>query len=360
MKKIGVGIIGAGWWATECHLPELKRHLKAETLVVQRRDSEKRDQIARAFDIPNAVETLDEALCIPGLQAVVIASTPNMHFAQAKAAIERGLHVLIEKPMTMTLHESEELLKRAHSKGVQFLVSCPFHYAANSIALREMLREKRFGRIHLIQMHYTNFTRDLMAGRDFMEIFGGGAHDQISGTNSICPGAASYSDPAVAGGGQIYCQMSHVAAHLGFLFDGEPWTELFARFDNGGTHIDVTNLVNLKMRESGVCNITCSGLPMLSGRQYEVRIYGSKGMVLTDFYTGSLEWHDAKPERHIFCERQDHTDTYPMFAPVRNLVDVIAGDATNGSPAELGVYAMRLIEEAVRSANGAGNIISES
>ena len=84
--------------------------------------------MAKDFRAKHAVTDPIKLLDLPGLDAVVIATTPNMHHAQAKAALERGKHVLVEKPMTFTAAEAKELCDLADAKGVQLLISCPWHF----------------------------------------------------------------------------------------------------------------------------------------------------------------------------------------------------------------------------------------
>src|SRR5690349_12965112 len=94
MDKVKVAVIGAGWWGTAAHIPALKRHPQAELVAVQSRSLNKARKIAADFDIPHACTTAEEVLAIDGLNAVVVSSTPNVHYAHAKAALERGMHVL--------------------------------------------------------------------------------------------------------------------------------------------------------------------------------------------------------------------------------------------------------------------------
>ncbi|MGQ9815975.1 MAG: Gfo/Idh/MocA family protein [Candidatus Roseilinea sp.] len=98
MEKARIALISAGWWGTYAHIPALQQHPQAELVVVQSRSREKADKIAADFNIPMACVTLDEVLAIEGLPGVIVSSTPNAHYEQARAALERGLHVLVEKP----------------------------------------------------------------------------------------------------------------------------------------------------------------------------------------------------------------------------------------------------------------------
>jgi len=155
-------------------------------------------------------------LALPELDAVIISSTPNVHFAQAKAALERGLHVLIEKPMTLRASESEELIALADRKGVQFLISCPWHYTRHGSLARERLASGAIGEIRLVSVMMSNFTLGFYEGKSFAEAMSGSSGIDASLTPAIEPHRASYSDPATASGGHIYAQASHVFAYLGF------------------------------------------------------------------------------------------------------------------------------------------------
>ena len=113
MDRIGCAVIGAGWWGTTAHLPALLRHPRAELLAVQHHDPEQAERTGRDFGVPHAWSSTKRVLDLPDLRAVVISSTPNLHFRQAKAALERGIHVLIEKPMCFSAAQAWELVKLA-------------------------------------------------------------------------------------------------------------------------------------------------------------------------------------------------------------------------------------------------------
>ena len=134
------GVIGAGWWATAQHIPALKKHPKAELIAVQRRQQERADKVAQDFDIPHAFTTAEKLIALDDLDAVIISSTPNVHYSQTKAALERGLHVLIEKPMTIKLDQSRAMSFSA-------VVKCPYsRYACQALRVRSPNRRITDGR----------------------------------------------------------------------------------------------------------------------------------------------------------------------------------------------------------------------
>lgn len=351
---VGCAVVGAGWWGTEAHIPAIEAHPQARLLAVQKRTRAAAEKVARDFDVPHACTTMAEVLAVDGLRAVVISSTPNAHFDQARAALEKGCHVLIEKPMTISAAEAHELLRIAETRGVHFLISCPWHYTAHSTEARRLIQDGALGRIKMISVLMTNFSGGLYRGLPWDELSGASEASESAPEPYLAPGRASYSDPAIAGGGQIYCQVSHVAAHLAFL-TGARAAEVFARFDDDGTSVDVYDTLNLVFDNGALVSIASTGTTRLPERNYEVRIYGDEGALYMELWQGTMEHHSPSGGVHRYPQL-DAESVYPSRAPARNLIDVILGEAENGSPAVLGGAAMDIIEAACRSAATGQNV----
>jgi predicted dehydrogenase len=346
--RIRIGVVGAGWWATFAHIPALKSHPGTALIAVQSRDRAKAEKIARDFDVPHACTGVDELLDIPGLEAVVVSSTPNMHHSQAKAALERGLHVLIEKPMTFTAAEARELVEIAAAKKVQLLISCPWHYTAHGIEARRLIAAGEIGRIKMISVLMTNPIDKLLKGINTAPTHG---MDNVY----VEPRHGSYNDPAIAGGGQIYCQVSHAAAYLTFL-TGHRAAEVFARFDNDGSVNDIYDSINIRLENGALVSLASTGATPLCERAYEVRVFGSKGVLALELWKGTMSMAGFDDQLQEF-PALDEGATYPERAPALNFIDAIRGTAPNGSPGDLGLASMEIIEAACQSASGAGNII---
>ncbi len=354
MNTVRCAVIGAGWWGTTAHVPALKKHPDAELVAVHHHDPAQAKRIERDFNVPHAFASADDLLALPGLDAVVVSSIPALHYQHAKAALRRGLHVLIEKPMTLTVAEAKELVTLARKKGVQFVISCPWHFTAHGIEARRLIQSGALGNLKMISVLMTNFTQGLYQGLPWEKVFGHNPTLQNAAEPYLKPGRTSYSNPKLAGGGQIYCQVSHAAAYLGFLTNSEP-KEVFARFDKAGTSVDIYDVLNLKLANGALASIASTGATMLSDRHYEVRIYGTKGMILLDLWKGKLEFHDLQCHVKKYPDIPE-ADIYPMFAPTNNLVDAALGRAPNGSPATLGLYSMKIIDAACRSARTNRNV----
>ena len=95
---------------------------------------------------------------------------------------------------------------------------------------------------------------------------------------------------------------------------------------------------------------------MYSRRQFEVRAFGTEGMLLLELWQGTMEFHPRKGEVVVY-PTIDEKISYPMHDPANNLVDAALGRAENRSPGALGFYAMKIIEAACISARSGRNVL---
>ena len=346
MKKIRIGVIGAGWWATFAHIPAIQSHPHAELAAVQSRERAKAERAARDFGAKHACTSVRELLALEEIDAVIVASTPNVHFAQAKAALERGLHVLLEKPMTFTAGEARELVELAARKRLHLVMSCPWHFTRHSIEARRLIHSGALGEIKMISVLMTNPIDKLLRGINTSPTHG---MEKVY----VEPRPGSYSDPAIAGGGQIYCQVSHAAAYLAFLTDLRP-AEVFARLDRDGSPNDIYNALTVTLENGALVSLASTGATPLAERNYEIRVFGSKAILQLELWRGTMTMIDFADQRTDF-KPLAKDEIYPGQSPALNFIDVILGKAANGSPGELGLASMEIIEAACESAQTGRN-----
>jgi len=346
MKKVGIGVIGAGWWATFAHIPAVKSHPNAELVAVQSRERAKAEKIARDFGAKHACISVEEILALPEVNAVIVASTPNVHFAQAKAALESGRHVLIEKPMTFTAAEARELVELAAREKLELVISCPWHFTAHGLEARRLIQSGALGEIKLISVLMTNPIDKLLRGVNTSPTHG-------MADVYVEPRHGSYNDPAIAGGGQIYCQVSHAAAYLTFL-TGLRAAEVFARFDRDGSQNDIYNSLTITLENGAFVSLASTAATPLAERNYEVRVFGSKAILQLELWRGTMTLIDFSDQRTEFPPLAEN-EIYPAQSPVLNFIDVISGKAPNGSAGDLGLASMEIIEAACESAQTGRN-----
>src|SRR3989304_10310790 len=104
---INLGIIGCGWVAETLHLPVVRQldgirlHSACDT-----RDERLR-LVERDFGIPRRYDDWTKLMADPSLDAVLIATPADSHALLAGAAIEANKHVLVEKPLALTVADAE-------------------------------------------------------------------------------------------------------------------------------------------------------------------------------------------------------------------------------------------------------------
>ncbi len=151
---IGVAVVGFGLGGRVFHAPFVSAvpGLKLEA-IVQR----KGDEAAKAYPDVRVLRSFEEALGDAAVQLVVV-STPNeTHFALAKAALEAGKHVVIDKPFAATSAQAQELVALAAKKGLKVV---PFHnrrWDGDFLTVRKMIEEKTLGRLVTFESHFDRF-----------------------------------------------------------------------------------------------------------------------------------------------------------------------------------------------------------
>lgn len=339
-KVLNIGVIGAGWWATSAHIPGIIQNNKAKLVAVQNPVISKAQKIAYDFCAELAFDDYKELVTTANIDAVVISSTPNMHFEQAKFALENGKHVLLEKPMTFTVAQAKELCDLATENNLVLLISCPWHYTSHAIEAKRLIQDGALGKVKMISILMTNPIDKLLKGINTIPTHG--LNDVY-----IEPDPRSYSDPLVAGGGQIYTQVSHVGAYLSFLTDAEP-QEVYAKFDYDNSENDIYDTLLITMNDETLVTIASTGATPLSIRNYEVRVYGTQAVLFLELWQGTMDLYSFEGEIKHYSPLSPE-EVYPDRAPVSNFIDCCLGLAENQSPGRFGLSAMEIIEAAILS-----------
>lgn len=146
-RQTQVGLIGYGYWG-----PNLLRNLhETDGVEVKRCVDLRPERCAAAIKRYPTVEVspnADDILTDPEIDAVVIATPVFTHHALAKRALEGNKHVLVEKPITRTVEEAEELLQLAKSKQVTLMVDHTFVYTGAVRRMKEIIDGKELGELY--------------------------------------------------------------------------------------------------------------------------------------------------------------------------------------------------------------------
>lgn len=156
--KLNVALVGYGLSGKVFHGPLLKVHEKFDVVAIV---SSRVDEIKS--DFPDAkICSFDEAIT---LSDVVVISTPHqLHFEQAKNALEQGKHVVVEKPFTATLEQAKELFDLAKKQQRTLAVFHNRRFDADFLTLKKIIDEKIIGDVVTIESHFDRFRPEPKAG----------------------------------------------------------------------------------------------------------------------------------------------------------------------------------------------------
>jgi len=109
------------------------------------RDAEKTRRRAKLFEVPDALVSVEDALALPSVEAVTIATPPHEHGAIAHAAIAAGKHLICEKPFARDVAEGEALVDAAARAGVVALLGTEFRFDAGQATLARCIASGAIG-----------------------------------------------------------------------------------------------------------------------------------------------------------------------------------------------------------------------
>jgi predicted dehydrogenase len=141
------GVIGYGYWG-----PNVVRNLQtttgAEIGAVCDKSSTARKKVHKTY--PQIYVTADSAeiLTSPEIDAVAIVTPVWTHFELAKAALENGKHVFVEKPFTSNVGQAEALIELAQRKNLKIMVDHTFLFTGAVRKIKQLLQEGLLGKLY--------------------------------------------------------------------------------------------------------------------------------------------------------------------------------------------------------------------
>jgi predicted dehydrogenase len=247
MSRVRLGAVGAGWWATSNHFPIFAGRADVELVGVCGKGPSL-ETVRQQFGFQMATEDYAELLD-QDLDAIVITTPHDLHYDNAVAAIERGLHVQVEKPTTLDARAAWDLVERVERNDVHFLVPYGWNYKDFSVHAQRLLADGLIGQIQHVLCHMASPTRGLFAGdpADITQLW-------ESETGST-PDVSTWQSPR-RGGGYAHGQITHSSALLFFL-TGLRAATVAGRVSLGGAGVDLF--------DAGVMTFAGGAIGALSG-----------------------------------------------------------------------------------------------
>jgi len=153
-----IGLIGCGYWG-----PNLLRNLIAnnecKVKIVADITKERRDYVSSLYPGIETTREVRKVLESHSVNAVVIATPAKTHFDIAVQALEKGKHILVEKPMATTVAEVEQIAALAERNNLVAMVGHTFLYNAAVRYLKKLIDSGELGQIRYIYCQRLNLGR---------------------------------------------------------------------------------------------------------------------------------------------------------------------------------------------------------
>lgn len=209
-----------------------------------------------------------------GIDAVTIAVPNDLHFAVAKTFMDKGIHVICDKPLTRTVEEARALVAITDASGIVFGVTYP--YAGHTMVkqLRQMVIAGEIGNI--TQIH-TEFLQEWA----------------IPDVNHLHPGAKWRIDPEKSGPSFTLLDIGTHAFHLTEFAASDQIEQIQANFHVCGSPkpLEDTCFINFRMKRGAVGTMIVSQAAAGTHCGLRIRVFGDKG---------SLAWDQEAPEHLHF------------------------------------------------------------
>ncbi|MGA2057527.1 MAG: Gfo/Idh/MocA family oxidoreductase [Bradyrhizobium sp.] len=153
---LNLGIIGLGR-AFTLMLPTFMADPRIALVAAHDPRADARLRFAQEFEA-DVFEDADALCADPDVEAVYIASPHQFHLNHVKLAAKHGKHVLVEKPMALTLEDCREMIAAAKTANVKLLVGHSHSYDLPYLTARAMIATGQYGRVRMINaLNFTDF-----------------------------------------------------------------------------------------------------------------------------------------------------------------------------------------------------------
>jgi predicted dehydrogenase len=145
--NIRVGVVGAGAIAQLAHLPLLSKLRGAQLVALCDNDRPKARALADRFDIPDVFTDIEDLLEFDELDAVVVATPNHLHEPHVLSALAAKVHVLCERPLSLTARGVERILASANRVDRKVFVANNHRFRSDVQALDRFLRGGELGKL---------------------------------------------------------------------------------------------------------------------------------------------------------------------------------------------------------------------
>ena len=282
------------------------------------------EAFARKHKIPTVYTDYTEMLAAGGFQAVYLAVPHNLHFEMVKAAVDAGLHVFVEKPITRTLAEGQEIMAYAAKKGIKVGVNYQYRYDRGCYRLAKAVQAGALGRVL-----YARINVPWHRERNYFEA------------------SPWHKSLAQAGGGTLITQASHLIDIVLWAVGSPPASAMGYTDRKIFADVEVEDFAAGTVElENGVIIQVTSSMVAATEQPVSIEIYGEKG---TAIYSSNpwprVRFIGVKTK----AEKPPQWGFHALHRSLKGFRDWILYDEPYLIPAEAALPALQAVEGIYRS-----------
>ena len=269
------------------------------------------------------VHSLDKAIDY-GIEAAIIATPAVYHIQQAIYLMEKGIHVLIEKPLSHSLDNVNELLRVKKKYKVVGLVGYCLRYNSGALKFFDIINNKKIGQILYVQVDCGSYLPDWRKGMDYRE--------SVSAKKEL--------------GGGVLLELSHELDYIRWFF-GE-MKSVSAKIQNSGTlDINVEDSVDMIFTSEQGYSVSVH-LDFNSRNTRRMCIAKcSNGDLIWDNVANKVIWRPANGQEEVQLCQNDHDYIYKE--QLKHFFDCIDNKKHSSVSIDDGVIVLNMIESAKKS-----------
>jgi predicted dehydrogenase len=331
MDKVRLGVIGAGSFTSRRHVPTIVNSPDAELIALCRRNEEMLRKMADHFECQNTFTDYEQMLDEMEMDGVLVTTPHALHYQHAKAALEKGLHVMLEKPMAIKTGEARELVDIAKNRGVVIVIAYNPPFWQHTTYMREAINSGVLGEIEGVHINWIGNAEHVF-----------GLVPMPDSMPGVVPPTLFRADPELGGGGHFIDSGSHLVSEL-LWTTGLRVREVCALMDNPG--LDMRTNASLTLENGAICTITNVGNSKIARRIHNT-YFGSEATLFVDGMPFRLTI--CKPDAEPVVVPDADMPAVPQ--PVDNFVNTILGKARPLCSADDGLEVVKVIEAVYTSA----------
>jgi predicted dehydrogenase len=162
-RKVRYAVVGVGWIAQSSFLPGVEHTGNSEVVALVTGHEEKAAKVGEKYGINSVYtyEEFDQLLNSKQIDAVYLATPNSDHVDLAVKTLDAGIHLLLEKPMAVSIEECERIIEASERSGAKLMVAYRLHFEPGTLKAIERVRAGEIGTVHLFNSTFTQQVNEL-------------------------------------------------------------------------------------------------------------------------------------------------------------------------------------------------------